>query len=56
MKIYHRWIPALAGLLVLGLAVGSGQRGYAILFMSKTADYIRYESTFEQIIASFEPR
>jgi imidazolonepropionase-like amidohydrolase len=25
MKIYHRWIPALAGLLVLGLAVGSGQ-------------------------------
>jgi len=25
MKTYDRWIPALAGLLVLGLAVGSGQ-------------------------------
>jgi hypothetical protein len=40
----------------LMVAVSSGQRGYAILFISKTADYSRYESSVEQIIASFQPR
>jgi hypothetical protein len=43
---------SVQGLIV---AVAGEQHGCAMIFFSKTADYSRYESAVEQIIASLQP-